>query len=482
MKLKKNVISYAAWMILLLFTGATFAFLGMWATQITELNIIVAAIGCIVLFFGILFLVYSMSGFVISMHISEGGSPFLIKHARWIEVLVVSVYFVLGFVTRIFFMEFAGEEAAYYEISKVTSQSGIMVQTVQGSVYFYCLLLHALFLLVGNHWMAGIWLQVILQMIGTILLYFAVKKLTTKWASLLLLAYVLFAPSSIMMSITYSPQILFYCVFSLVLYLFAEYLSYSDRLAENTISFWICTIGLGLLIGLAIYIDVTGCLLLIPSIYLFMQKKKYRELKERLLPFLGIMLAAVVFFLLLLFLDGLFSKVSFVRVLNAWFITYGSIEMNTKIFANSFTIDFIVSIILVSTGTFSFWRRKTEEIFTPFILFCLGISVLCFTGITTVNMDGTYLMRVLFAALASISVSELFASETVEDEATKELEVIDLEKPTEQETIQEPVRLIESPLPGPKKHVRKNMDYGINVTERDMKYDILVPDTDDYDV
>ena len=483
MALKKNIVSYVAWMILLLFTGVTFAFLGMVATRITEVNIVVAALGCIVLFFGILFLIYSMSGFIISMHISEGGSPFLKKHARTIDILVVVFYIIIGFVVRICFMEFAGEEAAYYEISKVTSQSGIMVQSVQGSVYYYCLLLHGLFLLVGNHWIAGIWMQIVLQMLGTVLLYLAMKKLTTRWASLLLLAYTLFSPTSIMMSITYSPQVLFFVIFSLGLFLFAHYLFYEDRLVENSLIMWTCTIGLGFFIGFTIYMDVTGSLLLIPGIYLFMRKNTILTQKERIAQFFGIIGSAVVFFFVLLLLDSLFSKTSFTGVLHAWFVTYSSLEWNTGIITSNTTIDFLVSMVMICVGTLSFWRRKTTEYFTPFILFCLSISVFYVLGITTMNMDGSYLMQVLFAALASISITELFASEVIEKKDTEEIEVIDLEKPTEKEnTIQEPVRLIESPLPGPKKHVRKNMDYALNVNEKDMKYDILVSDSDDYDV
>jgi hypothetical protein len=46
----------------------------------------------------------------------------------------------------------------------------------------------------------------------------------------------------------------------------------------------------------------------------------------------------------------------------------------------------------------------------------------------------------------------------------------------------EPIHYIENPLPLPKKHVKKEMDYQYPVAEADMKYDVEVDDADDYDI
>lgn len=44
------------------------------------------------------------------------------------------------------------------------------------------------------------------------------------------------------------------------------------------------------------------------------------------------------------------------------------------------------------------------------------------------------------------------------------------------------VRLIENPLPLPRKHVKKTMDYKIDITEEQMKYDVEVKENDDFDL
>jgi hypothetical protein len=42
--------------------------------------------------------------------------------------------------------------------------------------------------------------------------------------------------------------------------------------------------------------------------------------------------------------------------------------------------------------------------------------------------------------------------------------------------------LLENPLPLPKKHIKKNMEYGFEPQEDELKYDIVIPEYDDFDV
>ena len=129
-------------------------------------------------------------------------------------------------------------------------------------------------------------------------------------------------------------------------------------------------------------------------------------------------------------------------------------------------------------GCFSFWRRANTERFTPFIFMTIAMGILVFGGITTENMPGTYLLFVCLTMLASISVTEMFCNEDLvklRAERSKE------NKKVEQEVVKK-VEFIENPLPVPKKHIRKTMDYAFIPEEIDMKYDIYVPDNDDFDL
>ena len=99
-----------------------------------------------------------------------------------------------------------------------------------------------------------------------------------------------------------------------------------------------------------------------------------------------------------------------------------------------------------------------------------------FSGITTVNMDGSYLFHVLLAVLASVSVTEMFAKTDVrKSEYDEEIENVETKE-------EKKIEYIENPLPLPKKHVRKTMDYAFVPEADQMKYDIAVSDSDDYDL
>lgn len=54
--------------------------------------------------------------------------------------------------------------------------------------------------------------------------------------------------------------------------------------------------------------------------------------------------------------------------------------------------------------------------------------------------------------------------------------------PGKQEPVQKPVQMIENPLPLPRKHVRKKMDYGMAVPDGQDDFDYEVDDGDDFDI
>ena len=70
------------------------------------------------------------------------------------------------------------------------------------------------------------------------------------------------------------------------------------------------------------------------------------------------------------------------------------------------------------------------------------------------------------------------SEEAVKTEETDKSE----EAPKPEETPVAPVQFIENPLPLPKKHVRKEMDYQYEVSQDKMNYDVIVGDNDDFDI
>ena len=190
------------------------------------------------------------------------------------------------------------------------------------------------------------------------------------------------------------------------------------------------------------------------------------------------MVVAFATLFIVLFVDSVLSHCSVGNILNAWGILYGNIGFDLEVLVNRLNADFILLVVLSCVGCFSFWRRANTERFTPFILMAIGMGILVFGGITTDNMSGIYLLYILMAMLASVSVTELFCAEDmvkVRTEKSKETEVVEDDKIKQ-------IEFIENPLPVPKKHVRKTMDYAFIPEESQMKYDIQVSDNDDYDL
>ena len=63
----------------------------------------------------------------------------------------------------------------------------------------------------------------------------------------------------------------------------------------------------------------------------------------------------------------------------------------------------------------------------------------------------------------------------MEEKVPGDMEFMDLGEPPK-------IKLIQNPLPMPKKHVRKTMEYGFLPEEDMMHYDIEVDENDDYDI
>lgn len=479
MNLKKNTFSYLTWIILLFFTGVTCTFFSLVLGQSIKINIVFIAAVIVSLFFGFLFLIYILTGRFISKRLPAKNYLGMEKLNSVLERIFFVTFLSIGFVVRIFMMSTAsGEEAAYFEVSKVTEQGGITVNSVQGSVYFYCRLLHFVFRVFGNQWIAGIWLQIVLQLIGASVLYVALRNLMNRVASLTIFAIIMFTPFAIKAGLTYSPQMLYFCIFATAFYFVSLLLKDSSN---NKTEIIIETMLAGIITGICCYVDITGIVLLIPVFCLVLLNRETILLK----PIWQIIICVSVFLLGLfgaLLLDSILSQTGMGNVIRAWQIIYGKLEWNLDAFIAGMKAEVLVLSLLCGFGCVSFWRRKKTEIFTPYIWMTVLCLFLVLAGVTTENMSGSYLLYVLISILAVVSVSELFYKEE-----QSETEIQDTEAESEKIVVDsnqenQKVEYIENPLPVPKKHIRKTMDYAFIPNESQMKYDIHVSDNDDFDL
>lgn len=476
MSLKKNTVSYLAWLILLFFTGVASAFFGLILSQHIKTDMIIIAAGLVTVFFAVSFVLYLLTGVFVEKSHKKADYLETLNITKTLERILVITLFCLGFVLRVMLISHAGEEAAYFEVTKVTDQKGILVRSVQGAVYFYCILLHGLFRVVGNRWIAGIWVQIVLQLIGISFIYMAIKRLMSRIPALLVLGFMLFAPVSIRAGLTYSAQILYFCFFALGFWVLADYLRRSTDIRQNTVFLWFYTVFAGIITGIICYLDISGFLLLFMIAMLPMVKRENEDSIWIVRMLVMVTVLAITVFVSLL-IDSILSGTTVLSILNSWKILYSRRSFSFDSLVSRLSGDFIVLIVIACIGCFSFWRKVRTEKFTPHILMTLSLGALIFSGITTENMDGSYLLYVLMAILATVSITEMFGKDDrIYIVAEEENEDMEFNVPKEK------IEFIENPLPVPKKHVKKTMDYAFIPDDNQMKYDVQVAENDDFDL
>lgn len=577
MSYKKNAVSYGIWALYLMVVGIVLSFMGM-AVGGQHTGVPYMALILLALAFGTLFLVYFLAKKLVdSVKVRKMTSG----RAALIEGILVVLFLVAGIVLRVLMIGGAGEEAAYYEVAKVT-ENGMQVQLVQGSIYYYLCLLNGLFRLVGNKWMAGIVLQIALQMLGILIAYFAVRRLSGKGAALVSLLFLTVAPGSVRDGMTYSPKMLYFCMYALFLLIIAQYLWRSTRPGGRVLT-WILAVLCGALVAFAGYTDIVGFTLAIPLCGLPTLKREQRGMVLWVAQFLLSLLSIAGVFCLLVQLDSTMSGTSFERVLWAWTTTYNLKGADYNFFFREGGYETILLMVLIALGLFTFMRRKNEEMFSPWVMTVLSITLMRILGVVTPNMNGSYQMYFAMTGLAGVALSELFvrdggvAAETagvpeavvedLDEEHTEPVAVrseqpsIGIWPPPEPATVAEPkkpekpekparrrflreqtqqeetdapvwesltqepaaeqsaaeispakippaeipqakippaevkedmteknqeenpkqVQFIENPLPLPKKHVKKVMDYPMQPDASQMHYDIKVDPNDNFD-
>ncbi len=504
MSYKKNTVSYCIWTLYLMGIGVVLSFLGM-ALGNQDSRVPYVALGLLALSFGLLFLIYFLGKRIVdSVHVRKPAS----RKAALLEGLLVVLSLVAGIVLRVVMIDGAGEEAAYYEVSKVTENTN-RLQLVQGSIYYYIYLLNGLFRLVGNKWMAGIVLQLVLQILGALIAYCAVRRLSGRGPALVSLLFLMAAPSSVQAGMTYSPKLLYFCLYAAVLWVIAQYL-WKSTMSGGKVLTWILAAFCGALVAFAGYTDVTGFTLVIPLCGLpVLNREEKGSIKWAAQLMLSLLTMAGVFCLLVL-LDSSMSGSTFERVLGAWGATYGFKGVDYAFFFHEGGYESVILLMLMSLGIFTFMRRKDGEIFSPWIMMVLAIVMLRILGFTTPNMSGSYQMFFAMTGLAGVALCELFVQDggkSAEAADVPETVVVDLDVPQEkaedlkpaeekqeeekqeeekqekekQEEVPKQVQFIENPLPLPKKHVKKTMDYPMQPESSQMHYDIEVDPKDDFD-
>lgn len=487
MRWKKNSISFLIRGIYLLLIYCFFISMCNLIAEKLEIrdNFIVAGASCVILF--VFFCIYIF----IKHFKSKLRVPKFIKNSSRcgtvLEVFFVCVILAFGLILRYQMIPIPDVSDIYYNAALIAENKSVP-QMVQGSTYLYLQILHLIFFIVGNKWIAGIWLQIILQLMTILVTYFVVKETAGKFAGIVSLLFLTFLPIGIENSIVYNPYIFFMFLFSIVLLFFVKCIKSSMLNSKINFAFLLKSIICGGLIGILIYFNIYGCIILFFFLTLRRINKESIVKKSDWVSYIFVLILGIVLaWFGSFFIDAFLSGGDFLDITQAWFTVYQPVKLEfnkylLQMFANLELEKCILLICTLLLGCFGFWNENETEIFSPWVYMFLGNLTLFIFQMGSTSMDGSFFLYYLGSILAGISTAELFIKEVTDSSLEEsEMETVMEVRPFVALAGEGNVQFIKNPLPIPKKHIKKVMDYQFIPKESQMKYDIEVSDDDDYD-
>ena len=404
----------------------------------------------------------------------------------------------------------------WFDAVKVTETTRIP-QVVHGAVYFYLQVLHGLLVFLGNKMTAALVLQLVLQILTGIFLYFAVRKLTGTVAAVVALGYWMLCPA-LSGTMILGPEPLYQLLWMIGLCVCVEVL---DSFRQRGDTPGIRSVGGfflgGIAIGILVYLDVTGLLLLLVVFsVLFLETKQPVKWMRRIgAGVLGLFGTAVAFFTCIA-LDAVGSGKQMENVLLAWWkvfspgkFTWIALYEQPNLYTYvPYQVVAAIMVTILASGVFSYWCRIKCERQSVWLAQVLVLGILSSCGMLSEDMPGFTLLYLLLAIAAGAGIQAVLpyemerlrdaggmSSETVEvvpvgDKAKKRrlnIQDLEYEELPQEETAPAPeevpeadkIQFIENPLPLPKKHVPKVLGYKLGDDVGD--YDYSVADDDDFD-
>lgn len=430
----------------------------------------------------------------------------------------------------------------YFERAVVTA-GGLVEPISYGGAYCYVGCLSFLLSFLGNKVASAVIFQVFLQVAGLVLAYGVTRKLAGRLPAGMILLYLSCSPAYLEMLKVLGPECFFFDLYLLIMLVAASYVkAYCGNRLTKVLSF-AGALAAGGLIGMLAYLDLTAfTLLLVMTAVAVGKKKRLAGTEVSNSPGISV---SVILLVLLSCVAGLcgtlriFSLVrgtTFPEEIGNW--------INLQIGNNHtfgfqpfypYSLDMLLFGALTVMATFlvfEFFRSGREQNYMLWILFCIvtaptplavfgvqpfGLLSMYFWGV----LAGLGLQNCIFggkAKLVKTMVEQInqtaeeilqkkeekspeeenvqriedkrleentgtIAPENVEEDVQgTETENAEVSSQDEETVVFSKPRFLENPLPLPKKHVPRQMDYQHSVEDEDMKYDVEVREDDDFDI
>lgn len=422
-------------------------------------------------------------------------TKYTIQAHTWamLEALLVSFCFVFGTLYRIhaalfstFDFYFLDDlETEYFKMALVRAGEKITPMT-HGMGYLYVACLSAIMSFLGNKMISAMFFQVFLQMISLVFCYLTIRKSAGKLPACVTLVYLSFSSAYVSRIGVIDPECFYFLFYLLGMYLIVTVVrNYCRGYYVKSFSVWVFMI-LGIVLGLLIYLDIRSVTLLFFLVGIFTGKKEEDEelpaitVGQNILVFGVAEVCCVLSFFASFFVDAVGYGTEYMTELSAWGNFYFNRFFGSVIACmDQFMMDFPVNMLLIVAASFlvfTFKKNGKEQNYMLWILLCVCTAPTPMTGYGILPY-GTIALFV-WCVLAGLGLQNCLMGDSALIVQAKIEEI----NATAQTDEAEKPRFIENPLPLPKKHVKREMDYEYLVAEEDMKFDIEVDETDDFDI
>lgn len=486
--------------------------------QLTEVwqatALTVGMLVCACFLFGIL------RAFGVRLAVRRGRKSYVRKSSSFFcaEILPIILLYAVtlgirGFIAYYMPLELTGDERVFVDAEVVGTYYGNFRYNSFGILFIYRWLLRAAFLIFGNMPLAVFALNTLLQLVVVLLGYLLLRVWGNRKAAIAYGVLWNVLPCCYVMLTAADAAILYVAVWALVLLFTVGMCKTKKAGTSGCVVRCIGCVMCGLISGYLLIGHISYVLVFVSGIALLIQYSQARK-RDLLCYIIGWL-----FGVLAVLITGAVSFASewnvagVIQGAEAYITTYADLYLPHITFMPliqeqcGFPYTLIVIWMLSGGLTFWFYKNKQESLrlFAPVyiggaVVYLFGMDRMmsgetALTGICILMMAvGFGMIMTLKNPLVKVDMqvepeadvpdaSEVPVTENSGSEEMPENAVTNEEKENKaEETLSAQVQFIENPLPLPKKHVRKEMDYQYEVSQDKMNYDVVVDDTDDFEI
>lgn len=408
MKMKKTWFSYVLWLIYAIMAGVFLAAcLSALSIKVWKLNAyLTAAVICLGFagFIGIWFAgrqVLSLFGKKVAgdSHLANMWECFLVMGLSSAAILY-RFYLILHFNSVI-------ENSMFYDMAAVKSTG--VPPIAHGASYVYTQVLSFLLSFTGNKVVAGIMLQLFLEVAALLLFYWGVRLLAGRVTAVCAMAAMTFYPVFCGEMFRLTPEVLHFLLMAAGLLFLGFFVkAYGNNGEKNSKGSYIAAIPVGIYAGIMGYLDASGWVLLLFIVMICVKKAVQKEMPTgKAVMLLGVfLLYALAAMAGLVLADSMLSGRPAGSILSVWWSTYAD---NAGVFR--FPInpaqEPVAGILIYgcsALGAIGFWFHK-EQKQDGWILMLAVLTV--FTAFGVGVMDYSILTAAVWSVLAGMGIASM---------------------------------------------------------------------------